>query len=121
MKKLIALSAIASLAIANAGNISAQTPTDDNVILHAWSWDFNTIADNMKQIADAGYDFVQTSPPMNAMWVNGAARPFSAKRATPRKESGTTIISPLIGKWATTCSALVTSLKRWPTQPVNMV
>lgn len=62
MKKLIALSAIASLAIANAGNISAQTPTDDNVILHAWSWGFNTIADNMKQIADAGYDFVQTSP-----------------------------------------------------------
>lgn len=62
MKKLIALSAIATIAIANAGNVAAQTPTDDNVILHAWSWDFNTIADNMKQIADAGYDFVQTSP-----------------------------------------------------------
>lgn len=36
--------------------------TNTNVILHAWSWDFNTIAENMKLIADAGYDFVQTSP-----------------------------------------------------------
>lgn len=34
----------------------------DEVILHAWSWSFNTIADNMKQIAEAGYDYVQTSP-----------------------------------------------------------
>lgn len=36
--------------------------TNDEVILHAWSWSFNTIADNMKLIADAGYDMVQTSP-----------------------------------------------------------
>lgn len=34
----------------------------NEIILHAWSWSFNTIADNMKQISDAGYDFVQTSP-----------------------------------------------------------
>ena len=37
-------------------------PTNDDVILHAWSWSFNTIADNMKDIADAGYAYVQTSP-----------------------------------------------------------
>lgn len=37
-------------------------PTEDDVILHAWSWSFDTIAANMKQIADAGYDYVQTSP-----------------------------------------------------------
>lgn len=37
-------------------------PTDDDVILHAWSWSFDTIAANMKQIADAGFDYVQTSP-----------------------------------------------------------
>lgn len=36
--------------------------TNTKVILHAWLWDFNTIAKNMKLIDDAGYDFVQTSP-----------------------------------------------------------
>lgn len=36
--------------------------TDDDVILHAWSWSFDTIAANMKRIADAGYGYVQTSP-----------------------------------------------------------
>lgn len=35
---------------------------DDAVILHAWSWSFPTIAENMKDIADAGYSYVQTSP-----------------------------------------------------------
>ena len=49
-------------------NISAEsthyskTSAPDKVILHAWSWSFNTIAENMKKIADSGYDFVQTSP-----------------------------------------------------------
>ncbi len=37
-------------------------PTEDDVILHAWSWAFDTIAANMQQIAQAGYDYVQTSP-----------------------------------------------------------
>ena len=37
-------------------------PSEDEVILHAWSWSFDTIAANMKQIADAGYAIVQTSP-----------------------------------------------------------
>ncbi|MDE6301152.1 MAG: alpha-amylase [Muribaculaceae bacterium] len=41
---------------------SAQAPTEDEVILHAWSWNLNTIAENMKKIADAGYTYVQTSP-----------------------------------------------------------
>lgn len=39
-----------------------QAPTNDDVILHAWSWSFNTIKANMKDIADAGYKYVQTSP-----------------------------------------------------------
>lgn len=34
----------------------------DEVILHAWSWSLDTIAANMKTIAEAGYDMVQTSP-----------------------------------------------------------
>ena len=39
-----------------------EVPTNDSTILHAWSWSFDTIAANMKTIADAGFDFVQTSP-----------------------------------------------------------
>ncbi|MBQ9076948.1 MAG: alpha-amylase [Muribaculaceae bacterium] len=53
-------------------------PTNDNVILHAWSWSFNTIADNMKDISDAGYTFVQTSP-ANTCFIgeNGGMALFS--------------------------------------------
>lgn len=40
---------------------SAQESNDD-VILHAWCWSFNTIRENMADIAAAGYKYVQTSP-----------------------------------------------------------
>lgn len=40
----------------------AAADTNDDVILHAWSWSFDTIAANMKDIAAAGYAYVQTSP-----------------------------------------------------------
>lgn len=36
--------------------------TNTETILHVWSWNFNTIADNMKQIAEAGFTMLQTSP-----------------------------------------------------------
>lgn len=52
--------------------------TNDDVILHAWSWSFDTIAANMKDIADAGYAYVQTSP-ANTCFVgeNGGMALFS--------------------------------------------
>ena len=34
----------------------------DGAILHAWCWSFNTINENMKDIAEAGFTTVQTSP-----------------------------------------------------------
>ena len=34
----------------------------DGAILHAWCWSFNTIKDNLKRIAEAGFTSVQTSP-----------------------------------------------------------
>ena len=34
----------------------------DGVILHAWNWSYNTIKNNMANIAAAGYSTVQTSP-----------------------------------------------------------
>ena len=39
-----------------------EVKTNDDVILHAWSWSFNTIKENLKDISEAGYKYVQTSP-----------------------------------------------------------
>ena len=36
--------------------------TSDGVILHAFNWSYNTIRENLKDIAEAGYTTVQTSP-----------------------------------------------------------
>ena len=36
--------------------------TKEGAILHAFCWSFNTIKENMKSIAEAGYTTVQTSP-----------------------------------------------------------
>lgn len=36
--------------------------TNTETILHVWSWNFPTIADNMKKISDAGFTMIQTSP-----------------------------------------------------------
>lgn len=59
-KKIFAL-AIAGL-VATGVTSAAPASFVNKTILHAWSWSFNTIAQNMRTIADAGYDFVQTSP-----------------------------------------------------------
>lgn len=58
MKKVFVLAFLA-LHLAT-GTCSAQS--NDDVILHAWCWSFNTIRENMKDIAEAGYKYVQTSP-----------------------------------------------------------
>ncbi|MEE0930191.1 MAG: alpha-amylase family glycosyl hydrolase [Acutalibacteraceae bacterium] len=34
----------------------------DGAILHTWCWSFNTIKKNMKEIAEAGFSTIQTSP-----------------------------------------------------------
>lgn len=39
-----------------------KTETNDEVILHAWCWSFDTIRENLPDIAQAGYTIVQTSP-----------------------------------------------------------
>lgn len=59
--------------------------TNDDVILHAWSWSFDTIAANMKEIADAGYTYVQTSP-ANTCFVgeDGGMALFSAESDSVR-------------------------------------
>lgn len=61
-KFALAVLAAASFAGTAFAKAPAKAQTEDEVILHAWSWSLDTIAANMKQIAEAGYDFVQTSP-----------------------------------------------------------
>lgn len=60
----LTLSVMAALTSQSCVNTAADKPAvpEDEVILHAWSWSFDTIASNMHRIADAGYDYVQTSP-----------------------------------------------------------
>ena len=41
---------------------SSGKNAQDELILHAWTWSLDTIANNMKLIAESGYDYVQTSP-----------------------------------------------------------
>jgi len=65
MNKTFILALAAGSMLASCGGNKATTPmadTNDDVILHAWSWSFDTIAANMRDIAEAGYAYVQTSP-----------------------------------------------------------
>lgn len=61
--KFIIVAVLCILATSCNGKTEKQAEaTDNDLILHAWSWSFNTIKDNMKDIADAGFTIVQTSP-----------------------------------------------------------
>lgn len=48
--------------------------TNTDVILHAWSWNFLNIAENMKRIADAGFTMVQTSPVQGCYNPEGSSK-----------------------------------------------
>lgn len=61
MKKTLLIAA-ACLAVGSQVAGARVSKAHDDVILHAWTWSFDTIAANMKDIADAGYTYVQTSP-----------------------------------------------------------
>lgn len=76
----------AALLLSGIGSVSASGIHDarhaaasgTETILHAWTWSFDTIAANMKDIAAAGYTYVQTSP-AQACYVgdNGGPALFS--------------------------------------------
>lgn len=48
--------------------------TNEGTIMHAWSWNFNEIARSMKEIADAGFTMVQTSPVQPCYYPEGAGK-----------------------------------------------
>lgn len=77
MNKFLTLSlATAAVMTAAAKDRMTHDPnaTNDETILHAWSWDFPTIADNMKLISDAGFTMVQTSPVQNCYSPEGSGK-----------------------------------------------
>ncbi len=43
-------------------------------ILHVWSWNFDNIGKNMKQIADAGFTMIQTSPVQECFNPEGGSK-----------------------------------------------
>ncbi|MBP9997665.1 MAG: alpha-amylase family protein [Bacteroidales bacterium] len=55
------LAALLLFASCNRAN-QASIETNDDVILHAWCWSFDSIRENLADIASAGYTIVQTSP-----------------------------------------------------------
>ncbi len=77
MKHFIPLMAVALCAVpAAARDRITHNPdaTNTESILHAWSWNFPTIAQNMKQIADAGFTMVQVSPVQQSWNPEGSSK-----------------------------------------------
>lgn len=48
--------------------------TNTETILHAWSWNFPAMAENMKAIADAGFTMIQTSPVQHCYNPEGGSK-----------------------------------------------
>ena len=54
--------------------------TNDEAILHVWSWNFPTIAENMSKIADAGFSMIQTSPVQQSYQPEGSGKKIFDKK-----------------------------------------
>lgn len=59
---LVALAAIVMPGVSKDRITVNPKATNQDVILHAWSWNFPEISRSMREIADAGFTMVQTSP-----------------------------------------------------------
>ena len=78
LSALMAGTALSASAIATAATVTTSSPVaaksyglpdkiEDGAILHCWCWSFNTIKENIPQIAAAGFKSIQTSP-INKVW-----------------------------------------------------
>ncbi|WP_180327561.1 Ig-like domain-containing protein, partial [Bifidobacterium pseudolongum] len=67
-------------------------------ILHAWMWSFNTIKNNMADIADAGYTSIQTSPISNIVGPRGSH--FDENWWYVYQPAGTSIGNAVVGSEA---------------------
>lgn len=90
MIKLKTSFAAVSLTVAILPMLAAERPVgaQDEVILHAWSWSLDTIASNMKKIAESGYNYVQTSPVQACFVGDGGGRALYSQKG-----------DSVMGKW----------------------
>ena len=56
--------------------------TNTETILHVWSWSFPEIARNMKNIADAGFTMIQTSPVQECYFPEGSGKKIFDENVT---------------------------------------
>ncbi|MCH5217044.1 MAG: alpha-amylase [Muribaculaceae bacterium] len=56
--------------------------TNTETIMHVWSWNFPEIARNMKNIADAGFTMVQTSPVQKSFFPKGSGKKIFDENVT---------------------------------------
>lgn len=84
--KRLSIAALTAATIATGVAKDRVTPNPDatntDVILHAWSWNFPAIADNMKKIADAGFTMVQTSPVQHCYSPEGSGKKIFDENVT---------------------------------------
>ncbi len=83
-KFMLTVAALATLALPASGTdrlTHDPNVTNTDIIMHAWSWNFPTITKNMKQIADAGYTIIQTSPVQNCFCPEGTSDRIWGRRA----------------------------------------
>ncbi|MBO6011988.1 MAG: alpha-amylase [Bacteroidales bacterium] len=61
---LLGLGGLYTISCSSSGNWKEahDQKTNNDIILHAWCWSFNTIRENLPDIAEAGYTIVQTPP-----------------------------------------------------------
>ena len=80
---MMALSLLPALP-ASAKDRTVHNPktTNTETILHAWSWNFPTMAANMKRIADAGFTMVQTSPVQQCYSPEGSGKKIFDENVT---------------------------------------
>ncbi len=74
--------AVAAMLMTHTASEAAEAPAasgNNEIILHAWTWSFNTIREHLQEIKDAGYTIVQTSP-INECYVgDGGGRQLFGK------------------------------------------
>ena len=79
----VAIAALSSIpAIAKDRTLHDPEFTNTETILHAWSWNFPTIADNMKKISEAGFSMVQTSPVQHCYSPEGSGKKLFDDKGT---------------------------------------
>ena len=87
MNKKLMLTAIAATAVAlapQAKDRMTHNPdaTNTETILHVWSWNFPAMAKSMKQIADAGFTMIQTSPVQECYTPKGGSKKIFDENVT---------------------------------------